>query len=360
MRTALPREEVVKAVEHRGPVRVPMMIHRWNDPGEFGDRAGEVEALRAAYPCDAYWFQPRIPPVWDDPSREDYLEGWSWLPHPPPERAESVGHDAAGGIADWAQLDEVLDAWPDAARPEALGGATKAGVAEAAQGRYTVFHWWYGFYERLWSLRGMAETLMDFHLHPGPVHRLLDAMADFYEGWIRRAGREIGPDAVWITDDIGMQTGPMFSPEVFRTFFKERYRRLATAAHESGMHVWLHTCGDIRMFLDELIEVGFDVIHPVQKYAMDERAVAERFGGRVAFWAGMDVQKILPEGTPEEVRAEVRHLVDTFDRPDGGCMITAGNMITGDVPLENLAAFYDETHRYGTEHRSRPCPRSTA
>ena len=103
--------------------------------------------------------------------------------------------------------------------------------------------------------------------------------------------------------------------------------------------------------MDDFIEIGVDVIHPVQKYTMDEREVAERFGGRICFWAGMDVQQILPRGTPDDVRREVRFMIDTYDRREGGCMITAGNGITPDVPVENLRAFYEETYGYGLAHR---------
>ena len=143
----------------------------------------------------------------------------------------------------------------------------------------------------------------------------------------------------------------MFSPAIFKEFVKPRYKRLIDAAHEHNMHFWLHTCGDVRPFMEDFIEIGLVVIHPIQKYTMDEVEVAERFGGRIAFWAGMDVQQILPWGTPEDVRKEVRFMIDTYDRPDGGCMITAGNGITPDNPIENLRAFYDETYNYGLAHR---------
>jgi uroporphyrinogen decarboxylase len=99
--------------------------------------------------------------------------------------------------------------------------------------------------------------------------------------------------------------------------------------------------------------MGLDVLHPVQKYAMDMAAVARRYAGKLSFWAGMDMQRILPFGTPEEVRREVRFLIDSFDHPAGGCMITSGNGITPDVPLDNLLAFYDESYEYGREHRRR-------
>ena len=90
-----------------------------------------------------------------------------------------------------------------------------------------------------------------------------------------------------------------------------------------------------------------DVIHPIQKYAMDETKVVRAFGGQISFWSGFDVQRIIPYGTPEDVRREVRHLMDTYARPDGRFLLTAGNGITPDTPIANLAALYEEAYAYG-------------
>lgn len=76
----------------------------------------------------------------------------------------------------------------------------------------------------------------------------MDALCDFYCAIIQWAGAELGVDSVYTTDDIGMQTGPMFSPAIFKEFFKPRYERMINAAHDNQMHFWLHTCGDIRFF----------------------------------------------------------------------------------------------------------------
>jgi hypothetical protein len=349
---ALPRAEVVKAIEHAGPSRVPMMIHAWNGPDVFGDRAEQVRALQRKYPCDFHMVIPRMPQYWDDPATQDYIPGYSWMHVPPPPKpAAAVAHDANVAITDWAMLDDMLAAWPDPNIPQLLAGL-KDGLA-AADGRYTVAHWWFCFYERLWSLRGMENILCDFYEHPDKVHRLMDALCDFYCTVIARCGGELGVDGLYTTDDIGMQTGTMFGPAIFREFFLPRYKRLVDTAHRHHMHFWLHTCGNVLAFLEDLIGIGVDVIHPIQKYTMDEREVARRFGGRIAFWAGMDLQHILPRGSVDDVRREVRFLIDTYDRPDGGCMITAGNGITADVPVENLAAFYDEAYTYGLAHRRR-------
>lgn len=350
-REPLPCDEVVKAIERRGPSRIPMGIHNWCDPKRFGEREAEVRALLEEYPADFYFVHPRMPDYWDDPAKKNYIPGYSWMDTPPPAGfGDGRGHDAKIAIRDWSQLPAMLDRWPDANEPAMYDGQREF-MERTGGGRYAAMHFWFCFYERLWSLRGMENILCDFYENPEPVHQLMDALTDFYVTVIRRAGRELNVQGFWTSDDIGTQTGPMFSPKIFHEFFKPRYARLAKAAHESGMHFWLHTCGDVSAFMEDFIEIGIDVIHPIQKYCMDERATAEKYGGRICFWAGMDVQRTLPFGTPEDVRREVRFLVDTFDRPDGGCMLTAGNGITPDVPTENLRAFFDECYEYGGMHR---------
>jgi uroporphyrinogen-III decarboxylase len=150
----------------------------------------------------------------------------------------------------------------------------------------------------------------------------------------------------------------MMSPRLFREFLKPLFADIIRTAHAYGMHYWLHTCGNITEILEDFVEIGLDVIHPIQhsRYpggvsAMDSVETVRQFGGRITFWAGVDVQYLLPLGTPEEVRAGIRMLIDTFDGPDGGCMLAAGNAIMPETPLGNIEACLDEAYRYGEEKR---------
>ncbi len=103
--------------------------------------------------------------------------------------------------------------------------------------------------------------------------------------------------------------------------------------------------------LPDLIDAGVDVLHPVQKQTMDEKATVESFGGKISFLCGIDVQHVLQEADADGVREEVRFLIDTFDRPEGRMCIAAGNGIVADTPMENIDAFLDEAIAYGSEHR---------
>ncbi len=336
----LQREQVRSVIEGRGAApRVPVLLHFWTHADAFGDRTPAVQALMERHLQDVQSIGVRMPGDAEAPTEDPR---YRWLTG---TRAAGAAADQAldahALIADWSELDAILADFPDPRSPVALP------ENPVPDGRYRLAGWWYCLFERHWSLRGMTNALMDYYTDPAQVHRLYRALTDFYLGLIDRIGTELRADGVLTSDDIGMQTGPFFRETIFDEFFAPYYRELAQRAHARGMHFWLHACGNIEPFLPRLIDLGVDVIHPIQKYAMDERRIAEIYGGRVCVWAGFDVQRIIPFGTPAEVRAEVRHLMDTWHRPEGRMMFTAGNGINGDCPVESLRALYEEAYGYG-------------
>lgn len=341
MNEPLTREEVRSVIAGRARTRrVPMFIHFWVHPDEFGDRKPAVLALLERYPCDLQWGHLHMPAMYrgDDPRHP----GYSWVPYANPYRGRPVALDEAVALDDWGKLDDVLANFPGADFPALLEGMPKP------DGRYRLAHWWFCLFERHWSLRGMTNALTDYYEHPEQVHRLFQALTDFYCGIIARCAREWPFEGLWTSDDLGTQGSGFFSPGIFREFFKPYYRQIFDTCHRLGLHTWMHACGCVKEFIPDWIEAGLDVLHPIQKHTMDEREIAERFGRQVTIFTGLDVQQVIPWGTPGEVRAEVRHLLDTFWRPgEGRCMITAGNGINGDCTLESLEAFLDESARYG-------------
>lgn len=337
----LPRDEVVNAIERRGPRRIPLVMAHWWGEGlweQYGERLREFDR----FPNDA-------PLMMINPIDFGQME-LPWL-HPVGE--EKRGHDSGGLLPEWRYLGDLIARFPDPERPGLLDGLKEPVARLRSEGRYVIFGWWGLFFERPWGLRGMQNLLMDYHLHPDEVHQLHAALCEQYVALIRRAARELQPDGFWTSDDLGHQTQSMMRQPHFEALLKPYYAQVGAACREAGMHFWLHSCGNNTDLLDDLIESGVQVFHPVQKHTMDERTVASRYVDRLTFLAGFDVQHILQEGTPDEVRAEVRHLVDTFDGPDGGMCIAAGNGIVSGTPFENIEAFLDEAVRYGAAHRSR-------
>ena len=136
----------------------------------------------------------------------------------------------------------------------------------------------------------MEDLFVDFHTSEGPLRRLLDALAAYAVRLVGRWG-QLGADAVFLTDDWGSQTGLMISPAMWADFFREHYRALFAEAHRHRMEVIFHSCGNVVDIVDELIDLGLDVLDPVQPGAMDLDEVAERFGGRVSFSGAVDLQR---------------------------------------------------------------------
>lgn len=333
----LPREEVIKAVERRRPSRIPLVRARWWGEGlreQYGERLTALER----YPEDTEM-------IWCTPVEfEDMGLSWGW--------ETSGARDAAVVLDDWAKLDEFIAKLPRAEDDPRFERFVERADWARREDRYLLYGWWRLFFERPWSIRGMQNLLMDYYLYPEEVHRLNAALCDMYVDYIRRGAEVLRPDGFLSSDDLGHQTQLMMPPKIFREFLKPYYIRVGQACREAGMHFWLHSCGNNTEVLGDLADAGVDVFHPVQKGTMDEIAVAREFGDRLSFLAGIDVQHVLQERDPEGVREEVRFLIDTFDRPDGGMCIAAGNGIVAGTPFENIVAFLDEAVRYGTAHRT--------
>ena len=339
MRDPLLREDVKKVIEGRGCAsRVPLLVHKWIDPGSFKDpnTRAALDKLLTDYPQDACFIRWRNIGVWDAPEDDP---DFRWMHGRKPETSETTSIDAAAPLSDWAMLDDIIEHFPSADYPGLLPDNPPE------DGRYRVGHWWFNLFERHWQLRGMTNAMMDYYTNPDEVHRLFNALTRFYIAMMKRM-KEEGADAIYTTDDMGTQEGPFFSPKIFDEFYAPYYKREIDAAHEMGMHFWLHSCGDIGMHLPKLIELGVDVIHPIQKYAMNAEDVVNQYGGKICFWAGFDVQQTIPFGTTDEVRAEVKRMFETYLRTDGRFMLTLGNGATPDTPIPSLEALFDEAYNY--------------
>jgi uroporphyrinogen decarboxylase len=339
---ALTREEVISVIEGRSTARrVPLQLHMWLQADRFGPREAAVNDLLDRFPADIQFVPLHMPGVFQGPEGDT---AYRWVPYDDPYQDRSVGLDQRIAIADWGQLDDILERFPSPHTPHLLANAP------APDGRYRVGHWWYLLFERHWSLRGMTNALTDYYVYPEETHRLFRRVTDFYLAAMDRAFREQAVDGIFSSDDLGTQTGPFFSPAIFREFYLPYYRELFDCAHALGGHFWLHACGNVEPFISDWIEAGLDVLHPIQKHTMAEEDIAQRYGDRLTIFTGLDVQQVIPWGTPEEVRAEVRYLLDTYWRPSQGrCMITAGNAVHADCPTESLLAFFEEALSYGIE-----------
>jgi uroporphyrinogen decarboxylase len=188
-------------------------------------------------------------------------------------------------------------------------------------------------------MRGMTDLLMDMIERPEFVERLLDAIVEHNLAQIRRA-LALGVEAVFFGDDYGSQTGLIMGREHWRHFFKPRLARMFGAVRDAGRYVCLHSCGCVAELFDEFIEIGLNMFNPFQPEVMDIYALKKQYHGRLAFDGGMSIQRVLPFGTPEEVRRETRRLIEAGR--EGGYIFAPSHSVPPDVPPENLAAMMDE------------------
>ena len=226
--------------------------------------------------------------------------------------------------------------------PDANNEAWYAGIAEqlaASPELFSRYKLGFSLYERAWTMRGMTELLMDMVDRPEFVEAFLDAIVEHNLVQIRRA-LALGVDAVYFGDDYGSQTGLIMGIKHWRRLIKPRLARMFAVVREAGRFVWLHSCGRVAELFDDLVEIGLNVFNPFQPEVMDVFALKRRYQGRLAFHGGMSIQRVLPFGTPDDVRRQTRRLIEMGR--EGGYIFAPSHAVPPDVPPENLLAMMEE------------------
>ena len=198
----------------------------------------------------------------------------------------------------------------------------------------------FSLYERAWILRGIEPVLIDFLENPLFIEELFDRIIDFNLAITKRLCK-FPVDAFHFGDDWGQQHGLLIDPELWRSIFKKRLKKLYDAVHDAGLPVSIHSCGDITEIIPDLIEMGVNMITPLQAEALDFNFLKKEYGKYLTFWGGVSTQQTMPYGTPDEVRAEIRDLKRILGK-DGGYILAPSHELQGDVPLENMLAFIEE------------------
>ena len=207
----------------------------------------------------------------------------------------------------------------DAARYE-----TVEMVLPFAGDRYVLGYIGNGPFERLHFLHGFTEALANMHLDPSLIERLLDVITEFHLGMIRNY-RDRFPGkihGITTTDDWGTQQAIFVSVPMWRRFFRPRYKKLIDAAHDAGMHFWLHSCGRVNELMPEFIDLGLDVINLQQPLALGIEEIGRDFRGKICFESLLDIQKTLPSGTREEMEQEAHLLLEHWATPEGGFILS--------------------------------------
>ncbi len=258
-----------------------------------------------------------------------------------------------GGEIDASHLGRF--AWPDGADPArraGVGDDARRVVAEEGRAVY-VGSVCAGLTEMLFRLRGFEDGYMDLAADPALARSLMERVLEVKLAWWGAILPELGDavDVVGEADDLGGQATPLFSPRTYRELVKPLHAELfAFIRARTRAGILFHSCGAIRELLPDLVEIGVDVLNPVQVSAagMETAALKRDFGQDLVFWGGgVDTQGVLGSGTPGQVRAEVRHRIADL-APGGGFVFGSVHNIQANVPPENAAAMWEAVELHGS------------
>ena len=265
---------------------------------------------------------------------------------------DMVSHplQAARTIADIAAYP-----WPDAKSLLDLRGLREQAHQLRHETPYAILGWHHApssVFELSWYLRGLPEFLTDLAAQPEMAQAVMRRMTDLAKDTAALYLKEVGDyiDIFGMGDDLGVQGGPMISLKMYRELVKPYQAEYYAALHElTPAKLMMHSCGGIHPFLDDLIEIGVEIINPVQVSArdMDPKQLKAQYGDRLCFCGGIDTQYILPYGTQEEVEEEVHRRIREL-APGGGYLLAAVHAIQPDVPVDNVCTLFDAALRFGS------------
>ena len=199
-------------------------------------------------------------------------------------------------------------------------------------------------FEMYWRLRGMENANLDMATDPDLAYAMLGRCADFAVELSQGACQQFALDWLWTGDDVSSQLGMMMSPEMWRALIKPHLARVVAVGKQKGLWIAYHCCGALKPIIPDLIEIGIDVLNPIQCNCpgMEPLALKAEFGRQMAFMGGVDTQGVLPTGTVAEVRKATARLVEGMTRDGGGYILAASHTIPPETPDDNIFAMYAE------------------
>ncbi len=364
------RERVQTALSHAAPDRCPLQVsftpefaerlkaevqlggdHIHNPHGggntyELERLLGEDLLLTSVGWANSYYQQPG-----------DYTDewgiGWKSAEYSTPYGAGHYTEIAGHPLED----DKAIDSYeaPDPNRPELYQDA--AWTLETFKDEY----WIVGvtvttIFETAWALRGYERLLSDLVTNPDLAGRILDIPYRYHLTAAKKLAA-MGVDMIWTGDDVGMQNRMLMSPKVWRRFFKPRMANFIAElkAINPALKVAYHSDGNILPIIPDLIEIGLDVLNPIQPASMDPSELKRKFGEKLCFWGSVDEQHTLPFGSPQDVAAEICTRLETIGR-SGGLILGPTHHVQLDTPMENFWAMVNtiKDTRYAEDPSGKP------
>jgi len=302
-----PRENMKAAIDFRCPERLPIQ--------GYGENS------------DTFWLMPEdAKPAGTSPGCDQWSCRW--------ERTHmaNMGQVKGHPIASWD--DYKTYCFPDVNDPRRYASVaqrlTELNAHPVNGPKYRITAIFMLLWERLQSLHGFENCMIDIVEDNSQIHELADRLTDYNIAFIKNMHRLCGShiDAFNFSEDWGTETDLMMSPAHFRSFFLPRYKKIFKAAHDCGWHVWMHSCGKVNRAIPMLIEAGLNIINLQQPLALGIDEIGRDFAGKIAFESLCDIQKTLPKGDRAEIAAQAKQLVRQWGTPQGG-------FILGDYGDEN-------------------------
>lgn len=377
------RERVLAAIHHEEPDRVPLVLGVSNATGikmepyrgikeiigvqapdkyiydwpELGTAEIDEDTMRRLYSDvrGVLDLEPEKTRMWnrERTPHTDYIDSWGsgqteitpghWFPsvHPLPE----------------ARTVEELEAypgWPDMSDPTRIAHVRESARRLAEENQYAILAtpWLLFPLERAYAMQGMEAFLLNMAMDADFARALLEKIAVHCKELMGRFLEELGDnvDMIKIGDDLGTQNSLVISPKMYREILKPIHADfISFIKTRTKAKIFFHSCGDVAPLIEDFIEIGVDILNPVQASAgkmSDFPSLKKRFGTNIVFCGGIDTHRILPFGSVDEVREEVRRVIRILG-PGGGFMIGAVHTMMEDVPPENILAMVDAVEEFG-------------
>ena len=347
------RDTLLRTIRFERPDYIPMTFHINAACWDHYDQDA-LQQLMAEHPCLFPNFQPAPTPLTveydanaraDAPYTDDFGCEWhttmngivgSVLRHPladmekyPAYQLPDPEHSNGLGSMDWVAFEAEV------ARQKAAGEMTYGDLRHGHT------------FQQMCDIRGYMETLMDLSDGEEDTLDLLERLCQFNLAQIHHF-LKADVDMVRIPEDLGMQTGPMISPVLFRQYIKPLYQRMLQPVREAGKLVHMHSDGDIRTLVDDIIDGGVDVIN-LQDCVNGVDWIGGKFRGKTCVDLDIDRQNITRFGTPRDIDAHIRRCIETVGCKEGGLMLIYG--LYPDIPLENAKAVMDAMEKYADFYR---------
>jgi len=287
------------------------------------------------------------------PAHTNYIAGWA------SGAMESVPDEWCPGVHPLLDATTIQDienyaGWPDMTDPSRVAHVADVARKLAAENEYAILAtpWLLFPFERAYAMQGLESFLLNMALHPEFAVALLKKNAEHCKTLMAAFLEELGGnvDIIKIGDDLGTQESLMISPKMYREMVKPIHADFIKFIKErTGAKVLFHTDGDVEPLIEDFIEIGVDILNPIQTSAgkmADLKSLKTRYGDRIVFCGAIDTHRVLPFGSPDDVRQEVKRVIQTLG-PGGGFMLGPVHTVMNDVPAQNVLAMVDAVEEFG-------------